>query len=141
MRTVLWVLSGEGKFMHTVLWVLTYILECLLPVLQPSVGGLQRASRAGQLILQLDDLLLQRLHLLLGLRQQQQRHTHVLQGLLLLLQALVGVHELLLGLVEVVLQLLHLLLQLPDLLLGLQQQQQRHAVSSCKEVVRLAQKV
>ena len=107
-----------------------YVLQRLLLLLQVVRGRVQVGLRLRQLVLQLLHLFLESLHLLLGLEWRGGREkkeisfgalwTHVLEGLLLLLQALVGVHQLLLGLVEVVLQLLHLLLQLADLLLGLQ---------------------
>ena len=45
--------------------------------------------------------------------------THVLEGLLFLLEPLVCGHQLLLGLIEVVLKLLHLFLEFTDLLLCL----------------------
>ena len=45
--------------------------------------------------------------------------THVLEGLLFLLEPLVCGHQLLLGLIEVVLKLLHLFLKFTDLLLSL----------------------
>ena len=54
-----------------VLVVHTHVLQRLLPLLQPSVGVLELAGGRGQLVVQLDDLLLQRLHLLLGLDNTQ----------------------------------------------------------------------
>ena len=54
-----------------VLVVHTHVLQRLLPLLQPRVGVLQLARGRAQLVLQLDDLLLQCLHLLLCLDKQR----------------------------------------------------------------------
>jgi hypothetical protein len=47
----------------------THILEGLLSLLQPLVGVLQLGGGGAQLVLQLDHLLLEGLHLLLGLEK------------------------------------------------------------------------
>ena len=51
----------------------THILEGLLSLLQPLVGVLQLGGCGAELVLQLDHLLLQRLHLLLGLEKGLER--------------------------------------------------------------------